>query len=265
MAVGSARRSSLTNPQKYSRMSTDFSDKVIHYLVIAGGGAGGNQGQFGIDRGGGGGGAGGYRSSMPLQFSGGSSQPESPLPLRATPTSYALTVGAGSGNSTFGTIVSLAGGRGGNSYQNGSSGGSGGGGGGGQGSGAVGGAGTAGQGSNGENANGFGGGSGQTSSGVGLYFIQNGSITRLANGGQGNAGNPGAAGAANTGNGGAGGGDNNGWGVGGAGGSGVIFIMVPTGTPVTFSGGVTSNNFAYGTNTVYRVTAAGVSDTVTIG
>lgn len=238
--------------------------RVIQYVVIGGGGKGGNQGQFGIDRGGGGGGAGGYRSSMSEQFSGRLSSPEQPIPIQASPTSYALTVGAGGGSSTFGSIVALAGGLGGNSYQNGGAGGSGGGGGGGQGANTVGGAGTTGQGTNGNNTNGSGGGAGTTAGGIGLYFVQEGSITRYANGGPANSGIN-VAGAANTGNGGNGGGDNNGNAAGGQGGSGIIFFMVPTGTSVSFSAGVVSTNFSYLTNTVYKVTVAGPTSTVTIG
>jgi alpha-D-ribose 1-methylphosphonate 5-phosphate C-P lyase len=40
---------------------------------------------------------------------------------------------------------------------------------------------------------------------------------------------------------------------------------VPTGSPVSFSGGVTQTSSIVGDNDVYTVTAAGPTDTVTIG
>ena len=132
---------------------------AIQYLVIGGGagGAGSN------GRGSGGGGAGGYRSSVPLETSGGGASAESELNIFAGST-YTVTVGAGGakgiggagystgeagtngGNSVFGSITSLGGGGGGAAA--GLSGGSGGGGAGGDGGNPAntGGAGTSGQG-----------------------------------------------------------------------------------------------------------------------
>jgi hypothetical protein len=52
---------------------------------------------------------------------------------------------------------------------------------------------------------------------------------------------------------------------GGAGGSGIIVLSVPTGTPMAFSGGVARTSTTVGSNTAWRITAAGPSDTVTIG
>jgi hypothetical protein len=52
---------------------------------------------------------------------------------------------------------------------------------------------------------------------------------------------------------------------GGNGGSGVVIFSVPTGVSVSFSGGVTQSSATVGVNTVYTVTAAGPTDTVTIG
>lgn len=93
----------------------------VEYVVVGGGGAGGADD-------GGGGGAGGYRSSVNGEPSGGGSAAENKLLV--TLGSYTVTIGAGapgndhqagrsvsSGNSTtFGTITSLGGGMGGNSY-----------------------------------------------------------------------------------------------------------------------------------------------------
>ena len=93
----------------------------VEYVVVGGGGAGGADD-------GGGGGAGGYRSSVQGESSGGGASAETKLLV--TQGSYTVTIGAGapgndhqagrpvsSGNSTtFGTITSLGGGMGGNSY-----------------------------------------------------------------------------------------------------------------------------------------------------
>jgi hypothetical protein len=51
----------------------------------------------------------------------------------------------------------------------------------------------------------------------------------------------------------------------GAGGSGVVIFSVKNGTTVSFSVGVTETNSLVGGNRVYIVTAAGPTDTVTIG
>ena len=144
-------------------------DAAIDFLVIGGGGGGGWSY-------GGGGGAGGYRTSYG-SISGGGAVAE--LPMAVTATSYTITVGAGGagatatnspgangGNSSIGsTIVSLGGGRGGNSGPvsdngPGAVGGSGGGGGTGSADDPPGGAGTAGQGYAGGNTSQDGGASG---------------------------------------------------------------------------------------------------------
>jgi hypothetical protein len=51
----------------------------------------------------------------------------------------------------------------------------------------------------------------------------------------------------------------------GAGGSGVVVLRVDSNVPVSFSGGVTHTTQTVGTRTAYIVTAAGPTDTVTIG
>jgi hypothetical protein len=51
----------------------------------------------------------------------------------------------------------------------------------------------------------------------------------------------------------------------GAGGSGIVVLRAPSSVSVTFSGGVTQTNSTIGENKVYIVTAAGPTDTVTIG
>jgi hypothetical protein len=76
------------------------------------------------------------------------------------------------------------------------------------------------------------------------------------------------SGVANTGGGGAGGrssGADTGNSPGGNGGSGVVIFRVDTGTSVSFSGGVTHTTTTVGAKTAYIVTAAGPTDTVTIG
>jgi hypothetical protein len=77
----------------------------------------------------------------------------------------------------------------------------------------------------------------------------------------------GTAGGANTGGGGGGGGGISGSanGTGQAGGSGVVIFKLPKNVTVSFSGGVTSSSVVGTTHTVYTVTAAGPTDTVTIG
>jgi hypothetical protein len=135
------------------------------YLVVAGGGGGGSSGTQG-----GGGGAGGLRSTVGL--TGGGSLPESRISVAAT--AYTITVGAGGGadtngvDSTFSTVTSVGGGKGGHySSTTGGNGGSGGGAGAGA-SGGTGGTGTANQGFaggtspgvNGNHRSGGGGGAG---------------------------------------------------------------------------------------------------------
>jgi hypothetical protein len=187
---------------------------LVEYLVIGGGGGGGG-GDGGS--GGGGGGAGGYRSSVFGEFTGGGGVAESALTVTAQ--SYTVTVGAGGlgrvgstgwtngGNSVFGPITAVGGGRGGHQANYaGSSGGSGGGGGGGGGGGVeanTGAAPTSGQGFAGGNgghvggtALGGGGGGGAGSAGIAWNTITAGNggdglvsritginVTRAAGGG----------------------------------------------------------------------------------
>lgn len=251
-------------------------------FVVVGGGASGGSGDAG------GGGAGGYRSSIVGELTGGSAVAEAPAYV--IPGTYPIVVGAGGalvngavpgnpGNpSAFGPIVSLGGGRGGRNTVGGA-GGSGGGGGdrvtvpkaGGPGfpnqgfkggdctvtdqAGGGGGAGSAG-------ANGTAGTN--NAGGVGISSSVTGSAVTRAAGGRGDVvtGSV-ASGAANSGNGGDG--SNSSDQNSGAGGSGVVIFSVPVGTSISFSGGVTETNSTVGSNRVYVVTAAGPTDTVTIG
>jgi len=87
----------------------------------------------------------------------------------------------------------------------------------------------------------------------------------LGGGGQGGIGNNGTdvAGTVNTGSG--GGGAGQGQSAGASGGSGVVIFSLPAAATVAFSGGVTESHSTSGLYTTYTVTAAGASDTVTIG
>ena len=237
-------------------------DNSVEYLVIAGGGSGGNSENF-SSTGSSGGGAGGYRCSVSGENSGGGASAESALTLSAA--SYTVTIGAGGAsvsghgagnngnNSVFGSITSLAGGKGGG----GSSGAGNGGSGGGQGyQGSIG-SGTSGQGHNGgsfsdpEGAGGGGAGAvgvnGSGNGGAGGAGVSsniNGSATTRAGGGGGSGGSgsnggaggsggggagtsgnntSGGSGSANTGSGGGGTGPGNG-GNSGAGGSGIVIV-----------------------------------------
>jgi hypothetical protein len=226
----------------------------VDYLVVGGGGGGGGNTQNG-NQNSGGGGAGGYRTGL----------------LSVSGQAYTITVGAGGaggvtsstapivgGNSTFSSITSLGGGRGG--WVNGAAtaGGSGGGGAAGN---VTGGAGTSGQGNAGGTSashgasGGGGGGAGAVGQGlnvgiggVGLSSSINGTATFRAGGGGGSMSNGGgAAGAGGNGGGGAGssssgndgvngtentggggGGSYGGSSDGGAGGSGIVIIRYLT-------------------------------------
>lgn len=237
---------------------------TVQYLVIAGGGSGGQ----GIDRnhGGGGGGAGGYRCSVPGELSGQNYSAEAQLTLAKG--AYTVTVGAGAsvngfggtgnqgGNSVFATITSTGGGRGGSYFAGGPTVGGSGGGGGVSNSYYVGAAGTAGQ--------GFGGGNGQTgyadyggsgggAGGAGATAAYGGggiassitgsSATRAVGGAAGALG--GGAGAANTGGGGGGGYAGSGAQTGG---SGLVVVRYlgtqrASGGSVSSSGGYTIHTF----------------------
>jgi hypothetical protein len=54
-------------------------------------------------------------------------------------------------------------------------------------------------------------------------------------------------------------------GTAGSGGSGVVIFALPIQASVSFSGGVSHTSTIVGVNRVYTVTAAGPTDTVTIG
>jgi hypothetical protein len=210
---------------------------IVDYLVVAGGGAGGN------DRAGGGG-AGGYRTSVSGDLSGGSTSPETPLSISSG--TYSIIVGNGgqwggdtgdtnpgpNGNdSVFHTITSLGGGGGASEHAAPSSGGSGGGG-------AyyhssIGNNGTAGQGTSGasgyenfpsERRSGGGGGASSAANlkdgGDGLSSTITG--TPVIRGGGGGAGdNRDTIGTQGPGSGGSGGGGDGGLGAGGTGSNGV--------------------------------------------
>lgn len=207
---------------------------TIDYLVIGGGGIGGE-----IDYGnlpetaadGGGGGAGGYICSVPGEPSGANSGAASRVFYRRGD-SIVLTVGGANSHSVLGPITALAGGAGGvagfidpiypNLFRNGGSGGSGGGGGGGGPTFINGGAGTSNQGLSGANGNGEGrstyrtnmragggGGAGSAGSnqngGNGLTSSITGTAVTRAGGGGGCVGTSQTTGTGGTGGGGAGG------------------------------------------------------------
>lgn len=272
----------------------------IEYLVVAGGGGGGAR----LAGGGGAGGyranvfgensGGGAPAEPALVLANGVYA----LTVGAGGTGSTNTAvkGGNGANSVFGPITSTAGGGGGSQDTNaGLVGGSGGGGA--RNSDGVGGAGTTNQGFAGgigidSSARG-GGGGGASAVGVSGGVSGNGgngvassitgtSVTRaggggggtgslqpISSGGSGGGGNGGQttavaaqAGVANTGGGGGGDGLNV---VAANGGSGVVIIKVNESRTVTFSGGVTETNATDGGFTVYTVTAAGPTDTVTIG
>lgn len=271
---------------------------TLHFLVIAGGG-GGNPG-------GGGAGAGGYRNSYLNETSGGNSATETGVTINAGD-SFNITVGAGGtaapvssdtvtlsttgsngGNSTFGSITSIGGGRGDYFPQAGtgfltSSGGSGGG--------AVfnptdhDGLGTAGQGhaghpggvSSSSTWSGGGGGAGAAGNntgtgGAGLSSSITGtSVNRGGGGSPGpwsggsrgsngfGGGASGGAGTVNTGGGGGGGGSTSQSQTtlrsAGNGGSGIVVLRYPSTFTGTYSAGLTVSTSTDGTDTVAQITA----------
>ena len=223
-----------------------FGSTALEYVVVAGGGGSGRGGPVGQGAGSGGGGAGGYRSSVTGENSGGGASAETVL--TAGVQNYTVTIGAGGAgtvsgtNTTFGTITSVGGGRGGGYYA--TSGIAGGSGGGAFWNAGGGGAGTAGQGFNGSSGGspqyrgGGGGGAGEAGNtdggahgGDGVQTSINGTATFLGgggaggdqpSGGQGGGGNGNQAGTVNTGGGGGGQYANNSPGM--AGGSGIVII-----------------------------------------
>lgn len=257
---------------------------AVDFVTVAGGGGGGN-------RLGGGGGAGGHLAGTAFSLPVGTH----PLTVGAGAPNQATEGQNIGGFSRFGPHFAIGGGNGGHNNEGyGSMGGSGGGANylntfynnisiagqgnnGGLGRGAVspfGGGGGGGAGAVGGNASGSVSGAG--GNGV-ANSITGTSVTRAGGGGGGSRG--GTAGTAGTGGGGAGantgtatsgtvntgGGGGGSDATGGSGGSGVVIFAVPTGTTVTFSGGVTETSVTVSSKDVYTVTAAGPTDTVTIG
>lgn len=106
-------------------------------------------------------------------------------------------------------------------------------------------------------AGGGGGGSNTTVPGSGVSGVS-------GNGGNTQGGVLPTAGTSNRGGGGGGGSSTNSTAYNGAaGGSGVIILKVPAGFSASFSAGVSQTSTTVGTDTVYTITAAGASDTVT--
>lgn len=101
--------------------------------------------------------------------------------------------------------------------------------------------------------------------GGGSSYAHPGGVGGAGGGGAGNTSQTanGTPGTANTGGGGGSGGGESG--AGASGGSGVIILRIPSDYAATFSAGVTQTSATVGSYTVYTVTAAGASDTVTFG
>ena len=161
----------------------------VDYLVVAGGGTGGNPNWSDHSHRGGGGGGGGMLEGIKNITASGL---------------YQVVVGASDTNSSFGDIVATAGGHGGNAING--AGGTGGSGGGGSADSGAAGSGTVGQGNNGGPGPGGGGGAGAVgtgSKGAGKLATVFGGT--YAAGGEPGGTDPAAIGAANTGNGGQGG------------------------------------------------------------
>jgi hypothetical protein len=278
----------LTAPQSGQSLVYDganwvnnFSDYTVEYLVIAGGGGGG---RGDANNNGSGGGAGGYRLSFGTERSGNDGASE-PL-FSVFPGTYPITVGAGGsggastytrgangGDSRLFSFISIGGGGGGAvnaAAPAGANGGSGGGSGdfndgreGGRGvplQGFKGGNGQSGS----RNCGGGGGAGGpgapasSQAGGPGVSSSITGSAVTRAVGGDGSS--SGGSASANTGS----GGNGNRNSAAGNGGSGIIVFRIATAASVTFSGGVTSSSSTSGSETIYTITAAGPTDTVTI-
>jgi hypothetical protein len=253
---------------------------AANFLIIAGGGAGGDTREF-VYGSSAGGGAGGFVFGTTAIYTG---------------VVWPVIVGAGGavvsggqgfqgGNSSVFGVTAIGGGFGGATATSGASGGSGGSGGGGPQVNGVGGSGTAGQGNAGGNGSynapsygsGGGGGAGavggngsptvggnggngltSTITGSSVYYAGGGggggyqasSYSSGGLGGGGAGGGPGTAGTANTGGGGGGSGYAGGVGqAGGAGGSGVVILSIPT----VFYTGVTTGSPTVTTNGIYTV------------
>jgi len=280
MSVRSLARSTivgLAGERNLNKLSYD-----VEYLVVAGGGGGGNT-SAGVSitrRGGGSGGAGGYRTNVRRDgLSGTNFSSEDPLSLQGV---FPITVGAGGPNNTngddsvLGPIVSLGGGFGAGVGGDGGSGG-------GANQGDPAGLGTPGQGTDGATLSGSlnnhqGGGGGGAAfpangriGGLGqLSYITGTGVVRATGGTALTTTSNGAPGDPNTGDGGGGATITSQTSrTGGTGGSGVIIFRLDPQVPVAFSVGVTEENggagVLVGDKQVYVVTAAGPTDTVTIG
>jgi hypothetical protein len=277
----------------------------VEYLVIGGGGGGGGGFANNTVGGGGGAGgyrcnvvgetSGGNSSAEPVYVVTAGTYPLI-IGAGATGTAANSTISPVATRTLFAGISSVGGGTGGDFNYSGLSGGSSGGGGSnaavarvgidgvlGQGSKSGNGAGTGGGGgggagavgANGTSGIGGNGGAGISSSITGSAVTRGGgggggATSTAGSGGAGGGGNGGAAangspGTVNTGSGGGAGGATTTNRTGGNGGSGVVIFRVPTATSVSFSGGVTHTTTTVGDKTAYRVTAAGPTDTVTIG
>lgn len=266
MGVGGCCKLTATISRRRSILNAIPSEFDIDFLVIAGGGGGTL----------GGGGAGGYRSSVTGELSGRNSAPESQLQV-SIGQSFVVTIGAGGPNnsagvnSTFDSIVSNGGGRGGSDSgsDNGGPGGSGGGGG----NNRPGGSGTANQGFNGgsgaNNNRGGGGGAGQAGNtskgGDGLPSSITGTSVMRGGGGGKHAGSL----TAGAGGGGQGGGSspqpgqvNTGGGGGGSfspagqpGGSGIVILKYPSAYQLTIPVGLTSSTVSSGDFKITSFTA----------
>ena len=290
MAIRSLRTSGILNSVNSRSMLVGnirfVAPLSVEYLVIAGGGSGGQ----GL---GSGGGAGGFRSNVVGQVSGGGASAEPSLTVQAL-TNYTVTVGAGGpgtvtqnvngvqgSNSVFSSITSIGGGGG---SGTGAGGGNGGSGGGANANLGAAGLGTAGQGFNGfrfttggggfNNGGGGGagaaatsgaGGSGASSNITGSAVLRGGggggynnSAAGSGGGGRGGTGgNSGNAtitsGVANTGGGGGGNHSANAWS--GTGGSGVVILRYPNTHTITLGAGLSGSTATVDGNRVTTITA----------
>ena len=265
---------------------------TVNYLVVAGGGAGGNNSDSGA------GGAGGLRTDFG-STSGGGASAESSLTVQSA-TSYTVTVGAGGAiatnangnpgsNSVFSSITSIGGGGGARQGGSAGTGGSGGGGSydrnGAAGTSNQGFAGANGRGGGTNNGGGGGGGAaeaggtdgtGQGGDGVSVSITgsavfyaggggggeSSGSSQRAGGNGGGGAGavNNGASSVAGTANTGGGGGGSGGGVAGSNGGSGIVILRYPSLFTITVGSGLTSSTATVGSDKVTSFTAG--TDTI---
>jgi hypothetical protein len=258
MAVTSMANSSMRDFTKYNNMSTVFgvSPFPVDYLIYGGGG-GGTGGRSGSRTGGGG--ASGVARYGTVSIASGVHQltvgaggaGSGQAPSNPGSTSYFYSLFA-TGGETFDNDSATGGSN--DDFTGGT----------GTGADSGGGAGASADGENGGT-----GGDGFTSSITGSAVTRGGgggsktSDSLGGSGGGGQGGNPGVNGTVNTGSGGGGAGSSS---TGGSGGSGVVIFALPLQAPLAvFSAGVTQTSAVVGINKVYTVTAAGPTDTVTIG